>query len=67
MMASAIGTHEKKNLTHDERIELILDLTRRIELLDDLLKRARERRMVADAAACLTEAALAELAALPCV
>jgi len=29
----------KANLTIDERVELILDLTRRLELLDELLSR----------------------------
>jgi len=61
-MALALGiSKNRENLTHDERIELILDLTRRIELLDDLMERARERRMATDAGACLTEAARAEL------
>lgn len=32
------------NLTHEKRIELVLDLTRRLELLDDLLRTSRARR-----------------------
>jgi hypothetical protein len=33
-----------ENLTIPERVELILDLTRRVELLDELLRTAREVR-----------------------
>lgn len=34
----------KANLTIDQRVELIVDLTRRLELLDELLSKARARR-----------------------
>ncbi len=62
-MVFRLGIPEtRENLTNDERIELVLDLTRRLELLDDLMKRARERRLATDTGACLTEAAQAELA-----
>ncbi len=66
-MALALGIPDKKRdeLTNDERIELITDLTRRIELLDDLMKLARERRL-ADTGACLTESAGAEFEVLSC-
>ncbi len=33
----------KQNLTTEQRMELILDLTRRMDLLEDLLKSAREK------------------------
>ncbi len=33
----------KQNLTTEQRLELILDLTRRMDLLEDLLKSAREK------------------------
>jgi len=38
----------KANLTIDQRVELILDLTRRLELLDELLSNARARRCERD-------------------
>ena len=41
----------KQNLSIEQRIELVLDLTRRVELLDDLLRTAREKR-------CMTESGL---------
>jgi hypothetical protein len=39
-----------KESSSDTRIELILDLTRRIELLEKLMQRARERRLTTDRA-----------------
>ena len=39
----------KKNLSIEERIELVLDLARRVELLDDLLRSAREKRGMGEA------------------
>ena len=33
----------KQNLTTEQRMELILDLTRRMDLFEDLLKSAREK------------------------
>jgi predicted DNA-binding protein YlxM (UPF0122 family) len=35
-------------LTVEQRVELILDLTRRLDLLDHLLSAARERRRATD-------------------
>ena len=55
----------KPNLTTEQRIELVLDLTRRLELLDDLLRAARARRRATD-----TEVSLAEVDqpnSMPCV
>jgi hypothetical protein len=46
----------KANLTIEQRIELVLDLTRRMELLDDLLRAARARRCATD-----TEVSLADM------
>jgi hypothetical protein len=40
LVTAEIGT----NSTHEKRIELVLDLTRRLELLDDLLRTSRARR-----------------------
>ena len=55
----------KPNLNIEQRIELVLDLTRRLELLDDLLRAARARRRAPD-----TEVSLAEVDqpnSMPCV
>ena len=38
----------KQNLTIEQRMELILDLTRRVDLLEDLLKTAREKWHLSD-------------------
>lgn len=54
----------KENLTIEERIELVLDLTRRVELLDDLLRAARARRCPTDTEVSLAEANQAELDAM---
>jgi hypothetical protein len=43
-MAGQLIPEKKTNMTTDERIELVLDLTRRLDLLNDLLKNARVRR-----------------------
>ena len=50
-----------KDLNIEQRIELILDLTRRLELLDDLLTAARERRRMTD-----TELSLVEMTPMHC-
>jgi hypothetical protein len=44
-----------KNMSNDERIELILDLSRRLRLLDELLQGARSRREHSDAASRIAE------------
>jgi hypothetical protein len=46
--------------TAQQRIEMILDLTRRLELLEDLLRTARARREATDAEAVLIEMNQAE-------
>jgi hypothetical protein len=51
----------RSDLTVEERIELVLYLTCRLELLDDLLRNARARRWVADSGAGQTKANQAEL------
>ena len=38
----------KQNLTTEQRLDLILDLTRRVDLLEDLLKTAREKWHLSD-------------------
>lgn len=45
----------RTNLTIEQRIELVLDLTRRVELLDDLLSAAREKRRLTDTAVSLVD------------
>jgi len=45
----------RDDATIDHRVELILDLTRRLELLDDLLIAARARRRERDTEVSLTE------------
>ncbi len=47
-------------MTTQQRIELILDLTRRLGLLNDLLRTARVRREATDAEAVLTQMNRAE-------
>lgn len=42
-------------LTIEQRMELVLNLTRRVELLDDLLRSARARRCEIDAEYRLAE------------
>ena len=54
----------KANLTIEQRTELVLDLTRRVELLDDLLRAARARRCATDTEASLAEVNQAELDAM---
>ncbi len=54
----------KANLTIEQRIELVLDLTHRVELLDDLLRAARARRCATDTEASLAEVNQAELDAI---
>lgn len=54
----------KANLTIEQRIELVLDLTRRVELLDDLLRAARARRCATDTEVSLAEVNQAELDAM---
>jgi len=52
----------RDNATIDQRVELILDLTRRLELLDDLLRTARAKRCARDTEISLTEMCYAEIA-----
>ena len=52
----------RENATTDQRVELILDLTRRLELLDDLLSNARAKRCARDTEVSLTELCYAEIA-----
>jgi len=54
----------KANLTIEQRIELVLYLTRRVELLDDLLRAARARRCPSDTEVSLAEVNQAELDAM---
>jgi hypothetical protein len=54
----------RANLTIEQRIELVLDLTRRVELLDDLLRAARTRRCATDTEVSLAEVNQAELDAM---
>jgi len=44
-----------QNLSNDERIELILDLTRKLHLLNELLQGARSRREHPGSGACNAE------------
>ena len=46
MAARALSPEIRANLTIEQRIELVMDLTRRLELLDDLMRAAREKRGV---------------------
>lgn len=50
--------------TIKKRIELILDLTRRLELLDDLLNNARAKRCATDTRVSLADVDQAELDAM---
>ena len=52
------------DLAIKQRIELILDLTRRLELLDDLLNNARAKRCATDTEVSLAEVDQAELDAM---
>jgi len=52
----------RDNATIDQRVELILDLTRRLELLDDLLRTARAKRCASESELRLTEMGYAEIA-----
>jgi len=54
----------KANLTIEQRIELVLDLTRRVVLLDDLLRAAKARRCATDTEVSLAEVDQAEIAML---
>ena len=54
----------KANLTIEQRTELVLDLTRRVELLDDLLRAARARRCATDIEVSLAEVNQAEIDAM---
>lgn len=51
----------ESELTIDQRIELVLDFTRRINLLDELLATARQRRAATDTEAGLSAAEQAEV------
>jgi hypothetical protein len=48
----------------DQRVELILDLTRRLELLDDLLRTARAKRCAREKEIIRTEICHAEIEAV---
>jgi len=50
MASRPIAPAIAENLTIPQRVDLILDLTRRVELFDELLRAAREARgaMLAD-------------------
>ena len=52
------------NLTIEQRMELVLNLTRRVELLDDLLRSARARRCEIDAEYRLAEVEQTEVDAV---
>jgi len=52
---------KESELTIDQRIELVLDFTRRINLLDELLATARQRRATTDTEAGLSAAEQAEV------
>jgi len=54
----------KENLTIEQRIELVLDLTRRVELLDDLLRGARAKRYATDTVLRITEMDQADIDAV---
>jgi hypothetical protein len=44
-MALQLGVPEiRDDLSNDEKVELILDLTRRLELLEELMQAAKHRR-----------------------
>lgn len=52
---------KEPELTIDQRIELVLDFTRRINLLDELLATARQRRAATDTEAGVSAAEQAEV------
>ena len=54
----------KANPTIEQRIELVLDLTRRVELLDGLLRAARARRCATDTEVSLADVDQAEIDAM---
>ena len=54
----------KAKLTIEQHVELVLDLTRRVELLDDLLRAARIRRRATDTEVSLAEVDQAEINAM---
>jgi len=54
----------RDNATMDQRVELILDLTRRLELLDDLLRTARAKRCAREKEIIRTEICHAEIEAV---
>jgi len=53
MAGELLPEETELELTIGQRVDLVLDLTRRIELLDDLLDIARQRRGATDAEADL--------------
>ncbi len=55
MAALPLVPEIKKDLNIEQRIELVLDLTCRVELLDELLRAAREKRRVTDTAVSLVD------------
>lgn len=64
MASRALIPEIKKDLNVEQRIELILDLTRRLELLDDLLTAAKDRRRMTDTEVRLIDVEQAELDAM---
>ena len=52
------------NLTNEQRVELLLDLARRVELLDALLSTVGTRRRATDTELCLADLDLADLDAM---
>jgi hypothetical protein len=64
MRALAPIPENEANLTIEQRIELVLDLTRRVEMLDDLLSAARERRCATDTEVSVAEVDRAEIDAM---
>ena len=61
MAAEDVTNEMDSKLTIKERVDLILDLTRRLELLDDLLQNARTRRGATDKQVDPAEVERAEL------
>ncbi|HMJ20349.1 MAG TPA: hypothetical protein VK513_00530 [Terriglobales bacterium] len=52
------------NLTNEQRVELLLDLARRVELLDALLSMVGTRRRATDTELCMADLDLADLDAM---
>lgn len=63
----SMDSEREEHLTIDRRIELILDLTRRPDLLDDLLCTARARRCARDTEIRLIEAEQVDINGMPAI